>query len=135
MKKYLFLLIGAFVTFGLGSCTKEYYYPNPNMSFIYTISANQWVDNGNQIYHEISLPELTSYYMNQGGVSVSMSFDNESTYDILPATFNGVAYSVNYRVGNVTIYAEDPILDNNIEVPIPNSVRVKIILSEADYIE
>jgi hypothetical protein len=121
------------------SCEKtniiENYYPNPNKSFIYSISTNQWVDNGNQIYHTLNLPELTSYYIQQGGVSVAMSFDNEQSYDILPATFNGVAYSVRYSLGKVTIYAEDPINDPNILVPIPNKVMVKVILSETDFVE
>ncbi|WP_257668548.1 hypothetical protein [Parapedobacter tibetensis] len=134
MKKYLTLVVGFLAIFGLSSCTKEYYDIVPNTSYIYTINANQWTDNGNQISYDISLPELTDYFMNQGGVSVAMSFDNESTYNILPATFDAVAYSVNYSVGRVTIYGEDPVL-GDFEVPIPDRVTVKIILSEADYVE
>ena len=49
------------------------------------------------------------------GVSVAMSFDGENSYDILPATFDGVAYSVRYSVGKITIYGEDP-LKNKLEV-------------------
>ena len=139
MKKYLaqILSIVAFLT--LSSCEKtniiENFYPNPNKSFIYTILSNQWVDNGYQIYHTLNLPELTDYYIKQGGVSVAMSFDNEASYDILPATFDGVAYSVRYSLGKVTIYAEDPIADPSIIVPLPAKVTVKIILSETDYVE
>lgn len=139
MKKYLapMLSIVAFLT--LSSCEKtniiENFYPNPNKSFIYTILSNQWVDNGYQIYHTLNLPELTDYYIKQGGVSVAMSFDNEASYDILPATFDGVAYSVRYSLGKVTIYAEDPLADPSIMVPLPNKVMVKIILSETDYVE
>ena len=147
MKKFLSLsaksiAMAAMVFVGLislSSCEKtqiiENFYPNPNKSFIYSINANQWTDRGYQIYHVINLPELTNYYIQQGGVSVAVSFDNEQSYDILPATFNGVAYSVRYSLGRVTIYAEDPLFDSNIMVPIPDKVMVKIILTETDYID
>lgn len=147
MKKFLSLsaksiAMSAMVFVGLislSSCEKtqiiENFYPNPNKSFIYSINPNQWTDRGYQIYHVINLPELTKYYIQQGGVSVAVSFDNEQSYDILPATFNGVAYSVRYSLGRVTIYAEDPLYDTNVMVPIPNKVMVKIILTETDYID
>lgn len=139
MKKYLAPMIGIVAFLTLSSCEKtniiENFYPNPNKSFVYTILAAQWVDNGYQIFHTLNLPELTNYYIKQGGVSVAMSFDNEESYDILPATFDGVAYSVRYSLGRVTIYAEDPLADSSILVPIPNKVIVKIVLSETDYVE
>ena len=147
MKKFLSLsaksiAMAAMVFVGLislSSCEKtqiiENFYPNPNISFIYSINANQWTDRGYQIYHIINLPELTNYYIQQGGVSVAVSFDDEQSYDILPATFNGVAYSVRYSLGRVTIYAEDPLYDSSIMVPIPNKMMVKIILTETDYID
>jgi len=138
MKK--FVLLGMTLVAGLtmSSCEKdiiENYYTVPSKSFVYTIQSNQWSDQGFRISRELNLPELTSYYLRQGGVSVAMSFDNEATYDILPATFDGVAYSVRYGVGKVIIYAEDPLVDEGIEVPIPNEVKVKILLTEADFVE
>ncbi len=139
MKKILATMIGMVALLTLSSCEKtniiENFYPNPNRSFVYTIFSNQWTDNGYRIFHTLNLPELTNYYIKQGGVSVAMSFDNEQSYDILPATFDGVAYSVRYSLGKVTIYAEDPLIDQSILVPIPDKVMVKIILSETDYIE
>lgn len=137
MKKILATMIGMVVLMAISSCEKTYITnsPNPNKSFVYTIFSNQWTDNGYQIFHTLNLPELTNYYIKQGGVSVAMSFDNEQSYDILPATFDGVAYSVRYSLGKVTIYAEDPLIDPSIMVPIPDKVMVKVILSETDYIE
>jgi len=138
MKTYLTLAIGLVGLAGLSSCTKEYYSPPPNKTFIYPISADDWDwDEGvlNQVYHNIGLPELTDYYVDQGVVNVSISMDGESSYEILPATIAGTAYSVNYTTGRVTIYAEDPIFDPEYEVPIPDvTITVKITLSEADYI-
>jgi|SRR5690606_3622611 len=138
MKTYLTFTIALVGLAGLSSCTKEYYSPPPSKTFIYTISTDDWAwDEGvlNQIYHDIDLPELSDYYVDQGVVDVSISVDNESTYNILPATIMGTAYSVNYTTGFVTIYAEDPIFSPEFEVPIPDRmITVKITLSEADYI-
>ncbi len=138
MRTYLTLTIGLVGILGFTSCTKEYYDVVPNRTFIYTIQPNQWDwDNGviNQIYHDIDLPELTAYYVDQGVVSVSISVDNRASYNTLPATIGGTAYSVNYTTGFVTIYAEDPIFDPNFEVPIPDrTVVVKITLSDSDFI-
>lgn len=139
MKKYLTPILAIVLVFSLSSCEKtniiENFYPNPNKSFIYVINSNQWTDGGYLIHHTLNLPELTNYYMQQGGVSVAMSFDNEDSYDILPATFEGVSYSVRYALGKVTIFAEDPLADPSIMIPIPNQVTVKVILSETDYVE
>lgn len=138
MKKHLTLVVGFLAILGLTSCTKEYYDVVPNRSFRYDISPNQWVrPNGinNRIYVDIDLPELTDYYVDQGVVSVAVSFDDNVTYDILPTTFDGVSYSVNYTTGLVTIYAEDPIIDPNVVIDIPSATLiVKITLSDADLI-
>lgn len=138
MKKPLTLVAGFLVVLGVSSCTKEYYDVVPNKTFVYTIQPNEWSwDEGvsNQIYYDIDLPELTDYYVTQGLVSVAMSDNGESSYDILPSTFGGTAFSVNYTTGFVTIYAEDPIADPDYEVPIPTAtMTVKITLSDAEYI-
>lgn len=137
MKKYLTLVVGCVAILGLSSCTKEYYDVVPNKTFIYTIQPNQWAwEQGvvNQYFHDIDLPELTRYYVEQGIVSVSISMDNEVSYNTLPATIRGIAFSVNYTAGFVTIYGEDPLYED-VEIPLPNqAIKVKVTLSEADYI-
>lgn len=137
MRKHLTLIAGLLIVFGLSSCTKEYYSPT-SRTFRYEISPNQWVrPNGvsNRIAVDIDLPELTDYYVDQGIVNVSASFDNDQSYDILSTTFDGVSYSVNYTTGVVTIYAEDPIIDPDVVVAIPSqTIIVKVTLSDADLI-
>ncbi|SFB83980.1 hypothetical protein SAMN05421747_101445 [Parapedobacter composti] len=139
MKKYLTPVVGFIVILGVSSCRKteviENYYPNPNKSFVYERAANEWNTDGSQIWLELNLPELDSYFMNQGGVQISMSQDDESTYDILPATFDQIAYSVNYRVGRITIYGQDPLADPGVSITPPDYVFIKIVLMETDYIE
>ncbi|MGV3761082.1 hypothetical protein [Parapedobacter sp.] len=137
MKKYLTLVVGLITIIGISSCTKEYYDTVPSQTFIYQIDQNSWEwenDVSYQVFHTKTLPELTDYYLLEGGVSVAISFDGENSYDILPTTFNGIAYSVNYEVGAVTIFAEDPLADAGIEIPLPDAAVVKVILSESDFI-
>jgi len=137
MKKYLTLVVGLITIVGMTSCTKEYYDTVRSQTFIYPISQNGWTWQDNvsyQVYHTKALPELTDYYLLEGGVNVAISFDGENSYDILPTTFNGIAYSVNYTIGAITIFAEDPLAEADIEIPIPDPAVVKVILSESDFI-
>ena len=137
MKKFLTLAIGFVTILGMSSCTKEYYDMVPGQTFIYTIATNEWDWEDNvsyQVFHTKPLPELNDYYLLEGGVSVAISFDGEDSYDILPTTFNGVAYSVNYTVGAITIFAEDPLAESTIEIPLPDAAVVKVILSDSDFI-
>lgn len=137
MKKTL-TIFGVMMTFlVLSSCTKDYYHPRTSKTFLYTVNSDDWDWNGTvtkQIFHHISLPELTDYYVDQGVVSVAISFDDDASYNVIPATMEGWAYSVNYTRGRVSLYAEDPIFENSTTVPIPGRIYVKITLTEADFI-
>lgn len=137
MKKHLIIVIAAVLgLMTLSSCETTNVYPNTSKSFIYTVNANQWVDHEFWFSHTLNLPELTDYYVKQGNVSVAISFNDEDSYTILPATFDGVSYWVNYSQGQVIIYGEDPLFDEDILIPIPQErVTVKIVLTETDYIE
>jgi len=140
MKRFLFLLIGVSTAAALSSCTKTEMIESdyiPNFSYVYTISENDWdwaEGVTYQVYHDKAIPDLTDYYLLEGSVSVAISFDGEESYDILPATFEGISYSVNYTVGNVTIYAEDPLADPNVAINLPDNAVVKVILSDAQFV-
>lgn len=139
MKKIICLLLGIALITGLSSCENdESPMPrNPNVAFVVELVPDNWERVSNSLIKaDIPLKDLTDYYMDQGGVSVALSFDNEQTYDILPATFGAYAYSVNYTTGWITIFAEDPLADDEIIVEVPeNNVVAKIILTETDYLE
>lgn len=140
MKKYLFLMIAVVGLMGMSGCKKTEVIETimPNKTFIYTVSPSDWElsDNRATLQHNINLPELEQYYLEQGNVSVSASFDNEGSYDILPSTFDGLAYSVNYAVGSVLITVKDPLADPNVTVEPPTgNIVFKIVLSESDYVE
>jgi len=143
MKKYLFLIIGLIGLVGMSGCKKTEVVETaimPNKTFIYTVDGNssgwKYSPDGLTLQYDINLPELEQYYLEQGNVSVAISLDDETSYEILPATFNGYAYSVNYTTGFVSLKVEDPLLDPDFElVPPGDKIVVKIVLSDSDYIE
>lgn len=140
MKNKLLFLFSLVLIIGFSACNdnNDNFVPeNPNRAYVVTLNKNNWQRESNsRIKFDIPLRDLTDYYILQGGVAVAISRDGEEkTYDILPANFEGLAYSVNYAVGWVTIYIEDPLAED-VTVPIPNyNIIAKIILSDTDYVD
>ncbi len=131
MKRILFALFLAISTIALGtSCTKEYYEIPTSKSFIYTVNANDWQSSSTGLLKTLVLPELDRIYMETGTVQVAISEDEGGLYNIIPATYDAIAYSVSYTTGSVTIYIEDPILGKDTFV-VPNKLRVKVTLTDA----
>lgn len=134
MKKILLAFLIGTATLGtLSSCTKEYYEMVPSISIIFERNANQWQGTDKQAYITLPVPELTSYYVKQGLVSVAMSEDDEKTYKSL-STSKGQAYSFEYGVGFVTIRAEDPVLGDYF-VEVPDLAHFKVTLTDADWVQ
>lgn len=119
----------------MSSCTKEYYDMVPSKTMIYERSANQWQGTGNRKYIDLPVKELTSYYLQQGVVSVAMSTDNETSYQAIPATIDAVSFSYDYVVGSIRVYAEDPIMETGVNVTLPANAVFKISLTDADFVE
>lgn len=144
VKLSAFLLLAIAITMGFSSCTKTKYYDrvgeieNPNKAFVVTLKPSNWERVSNAlIRYDIPLQDLTDYYILQGGVAVALSFDgDERAYSVLPATFDGLAYSVDYAEGWVTITIDDPLADDSINVTIPeDDIQAKIILTTTDYFD
>ncbi len=143
MKRLLLTLtIAATTLAAMTSCTKEYiteeYYdtvPAKTMVYEKTATKYPWQGTDNAAYFTLPVQELTAYYINQGIVSLAISPDNETTYQTIPATINGVAYSYDYKVGSVTIYAEDPIMEDGSRIEVPDNLVIKVSLIDADWVE
>jgi hypothetical protein len=93
----------------LSSCTKEYITNYlPGYSYVYTIKSNQWVQVEPKVYRfEQNIADLDELYFEDGHVSVAISYDNnETTYEIIPATIGNYIFTANYSIGKVRIYAE-----------------------------
>jgi len=140
MKRSL-LMLCVLLIIGLTACEKTKYveptYENPNTAFIVTLKPSGWKRISNaKIAYDIPLKDLTEYYLLQGGVAVALSFDDEDSYDVLPTTSEGIAYEVNYAIGWVTIYADDPLADDNVTTTFPTGdIVAKIILTTTDYLD
>ena len=138
MKKILLAFLLGTATLAVGtSCTKEYYDTVvPSITMVYERTASQWetLTPNNKIV-TLSVPELTSYYVQQGIVNVAISFDGEANYSTLPATIDGVSYNYEYTAGSLTIYAQDPIAQNGSSINVPQRAFFKVSLTEADFVE
>jgi len=135
MKKILLaLLIGTATLATTSSCTKEYYDVVPSITMVYERTANQWQGTDNQAFLTLPIPELTNYYVQQGLVSVAYSDDKEQTYQSI-GTKSGAAYTFKYKVGELTLKAEDPILGKDIFVKVPERIFIKVTLTRADFVQ
>jgi hypothetical protein len=141
MKKNLLFLFSIVLIIGFSACTKTEYRDvvpeNPNRSYVVTMASANWVRvSPSLIRYDIPLRDLTEYYLLQGGVAVALSFDNEDSYDVLPSTFEAVAYSINYGIGEISVFAEDPLADSRVTISIPSgNVYAKILLSTSDFFD
>lgn len=137
MKKILSSLFLGFLFF-FSSCTKEYndYYDLvPTITMVYERFESDWSGTDHNAFVNLDVPELDQYYMDQGIVMVAMSDDNEQSFHAIPGTINGVSYWFKYKKGEITIYAQDPILDEDIYVEVPQKAIFKVSLTESDWVE
>lgn len=114
----------------LNSCTKEYITNTlPGVSYVYTIKSNQWVQTEPRVYRfEQNVADLDQRYFEDGHVSVAISYDNnQTTYELLPATIGNYIFTANYSIGKVRIYAEY----RGAGAPItPDNMITKIVLTD-----
>ena len=95
------------VTIGLSSCKKEVIVPETsNRTILLDIKPNDWQVSGDRLgfYKDISVPENTPYFNNNGHVVVSMSFDNPDVFEGLPQVYNSVTYRYSAEPNIVTVY-------------------------------
>ncbi len=131
MKKILSILFIAVVAIGLSSCKKTYITPNPNRTIIYDVPVSSWVlsTDGKSYYSVLDdLPEIDSYFNENGGVLVYFNF-NQGVYEQAPYTFNNVAYSYTHETGNIVLYAQT---SNGVTPVKPDAMKVKILLIDSN---
>lgn len=132
MKKILLGLLLATSALTMGtSCTKEYYEIAQARTFFYTVKAQDWAKDNNGLFKTIVIDELSGSSYSVGAVTVALSNNNGASYDDI-STFDGRAYSFNYASGSLTLYAQDPILDPNFDVEVPETLLVKITIIDAE---
>lgn len=118
----------------LNSCTKEYITNYlPGVTYTPTIAAGDWTRDGNSnvYYKNLDFPELDAQYYDFGTVQVQLEFaDSKGFYNAIPATIKGIHYSFDYKIGMVTIFAEDRAGET--VNALDKSIKAKITLTDAD---
>ena len=141
MKKIL-TLVCCTILLAATSCTKKYVSPaTTNRTIIYDKAASDWKAGnadpsgplGDYYYLDISgndLPELDGPFQQFGAVLVYMSFDGGTTYEAVPETIGGFAYSFQHSVRNIRIYSQTP---NNATALNPDvAVTIKVVLIDSN---
>ncbi|MFD2600156.1 hypothetical protein ACFSQ3_14455 [Sphingobacterium corticis] len=117
MKRILLsLLIASATLLSFNSCTKEYIEEARTITLPdYEIRPQDWNgQNTRRANFIIDAPELSNDIVDFGVVNISMSIDGRKTFDKLPAVIEGVSYSYNYTLGEIIIFAEDPIYSDGL---------------------
>ncbi len=135
MKKILTIL-GCVILFAASSCTKQYVSPaTTNQTYLYDVDASKWAlttDQSGVASYQLSLQldALSNTAAKYAGVLVAISYDGGSTYEQLPETYAGIAYSYTYNSGNVSIYAQSA--DGAAAVKPTLPITVKVILVDSN---
>ena len=130
MKKILFLLfIGGGLFFA--SCTKNYPVVQPNQTlFSDPIASSDWTtaDTGKNYTTTISPPQGSQFDTN-AGILIYFSFDNGTTFEQIPETYNNVSFTYTYTSGIITLFAQSA---NGAQViPAPAALTAKIVLVDS----
>lgn len=115
-----YLLMSITLLLGLSACTYNNDHNHPTVyksdytTFVYTISPNNWVENGDGLYSDINAPELTSDMLKYGYfiTYINIGTENDPIYSELPQTLfftdsEGTPYTVEmyptYKRGSVRV--------------------------------
>ena len=137
MKKILTIL-GCVILLAATSCTKQYVTPGTtNQTFSADLATTNWTlstdNSGVKSYAAtINVASINNSFVQYGGIIVSISYDGGSTYEQLPETYAGIAYSYTYNAnpGNVTLYAQSADGTTAVQPTLP--IKVKIILVDSN---
>ncbi len=130
MKKILLLIAGIGIL-GISSCKKEVienYYTVPNKTIYADRVTSDWTayDGGKTYTATIPLFDSDNYYNEYDGILVFASYDNGSTYEQIPTTYQGISYSYAVTNSQVIIDIQTPNFD--VAVTPPGSVKFKVVL-------
>jgi opacity protein-like surface antigen len=138
MKKILTIL-GCVILFAATSCTKQYVSPaTTNQTFSADLATSAWTlytdQSGVKSYAAtINISSINNSFVQYGGIIVDISYDGGSTYEQLPETYAGIAYSFTYNAGNpgnVTLYAQSSDGTTAVQPTLP--IHVKVILVDSN---
>lgn len=101
-----------------------------NKSYVYEVLKSGWQRVNNKVYSfNLDISELNNKIFQDGHVGISISFENEKKYEIIPSVFQSVSYSANHSIGSITIYAEKI---GDVNLAIPEVAYLKVVLIDAE---
>ncbi len=132
------------------SCTKKYITPGTtNRTIFYTVKgglapAGDWAPftdsgTGSKSYvttlggssnPDKALPELDSYTQNNGAVLLYLSYDQGATYEPVPETYSGTAFSFIHSKNTISVYAQSA--DGGVAVLPSSDILFKIVLVDSN---
>jgi hypothetical protein len=123
---------------GFAGCTKHVtQVVNQAFSATYSIAATSWAttDAGLSYSTSLSVPELDDVVLKDGAVIVYLSFDNGTTFEALPESFDGVAYGALHQ--NKTVYIDLSAADGSATtVTAPTkTILAKVVLIDAQPLD
>lgn len=106
-------------------------YVVPNRTVIVDLGPRDWESFDNRRTHEalIDLPEYDRYTNEQGAILVYASFDGGRNYEPIPEVYDGISYT--YVVTDGSILIEMSRLNGGVIDPLPESMRIKIVLIDS----
>ncbi|TSD64150.1 hypothetical protein FFF34_016510 [Inquilinus sp. KBS0705] len=132
MKKILSILCVAVIALTASSCKKETIVaPNNNQTILTSVASSGWTstDGGKTFSAVIDMPEIDSYFNDNGGVLVYLSF-TDGVWEQVPEVYNGTTYSYTHNPGKLVLYAQA--YDAGVAIPRPDGAQVKIVLIESN---
>ncbi|MBD1387520.1 hypothetical protein IDJ75_19705 [Mucilaginibacter rigui] len=125
MKKLLSILCVAVITLTAASCKKETIVAPGAQTFF--PKATNWTttDGGFTYSADVSMPEIDSYFDNNGAVLVYNDLGN-GEYEALPSVYGGISYRFTYTGGHVYLDAQNS--DGNSITPKPPTLNLKVVL-------
>jgi hypothetical protein len=134
MKKIL-TLICCTIVLAATSCKKEtIVQPSANTkTAVFDVPASAWTlaADGTGYYADVPVKEIDDYLQHNGAVLVYISFNGELTYEQVPETYQGVAYSFNHQTGSVRVIAE--VYDGQTPtITKPGACVVKVVLIDSN---
>lgn len=129
MKKLLGIL-AVIIVLGTSACQKTYeqYYTTPNKTIYASINTSDWgtSDGGFTYSTSITLFPDDNYYNEFDGILAYVSYNNGTTYEQIPQTFEGIAFS--FTTTNNSIVVNIQTAENTVAVNPPGSIKMKVVL-------
>ena len=128
--KRILSIIGCVIVLAASSCTKKYITPNPNQTVLINVNSTDWTttDGGKTYSAVIDAPEIDSYFNDNGGVLLYLSF-TDGVYEQIPEVYQGISFSYTHNTGSIALYAQSA--TGTAVISRPDAAVLKLLLIDS----